>query len=1000
MKKTLFTFLIIASTFTMRAKAQSPTRKTIVSDKVTSQITIDGNLNESSWNLKNSLNNQIDITNANCDGTISPGSNNNKVTFDAQWDDEYLYVGVKVLDDVLVPSDGNSDFRDGVNLYLAMDNQRTTNCPANWPRAYGSNDYQITYNYGGGITSPQAMELAVSEFKKLDIPGGYSLELKLSWMELDFFSGLSVSEGRTIGFDISNEDSDEIGKSWQGQLMWNQCCTNRNWTENLNFGDLELGKPNNDTVSTPSFKNVTASKADSIIIDGNLNEAAWNLNNNLTNQIELGNFDCGNISQGPFGNNNKVVFGTLWNENNLYIGVKVYDSLVVKGEDDGIELFFNMDNVRSSNCPGNWPRAYGPNDFHLIVGTDGNITSPQGMELAVKEFQITYFQGGYSIELALSWEEMDFFSGLTPSKGRVFGFDIANNDTDIDGQKRQGQLMWNQCCSNRNWTENFNFGYLTLGGSTDSCLSSTPIVQDVKVCSSDTVRLKASGNGIIKWYNSITGSTPVNEGNEYVIPYLVSTTTFYVTNTVGNCESTRIPITATIENSFIDTLFWVNGDTLSCQGSNSVYWINDYYSQNKNNYEWKVSDGGVIASSNIGKQITVIWKEIGEKKVIVTPFNSCSKGNPIEISVKVGSFPETPSEIVGPTTVCPGSYKYEVNKVPGVTYYWFTSGGYVYSSQNTAEVRFYYSGTQNINVYTYNQCGMSKTQSLAVNVRSFAPTPSICKVTADEITGKNLIIFNKPFETSNIESYRIYREGNVANKFNQIGVISKNSINSFIDETSKPNQQAYTYTIAVRDSCENVSTYGQAHKTIHLTINKGANSSTWNLIWTKYEGLFVPTYEIYRGTKLNQLAFLTSVSGNLSSYTDETAPSGKTIYYQIVVSSTPVCSFNRREEAGKGEGILSNIARFEESEENVDAETTAFVKVYPNPSNGTFNIEMLDKTAGAFVTLSNMMGEVVSKFSLENGNTNYTFNNLPVGIYVLEVSSEGKIERKKVVIEK
>ena len=90
---------------------------------------------------------------------------------------------------------------------------------------------------------------------------------------------------------------------------------------------------------------------------------------------------------------------------------------------------------------------------------------------------------------------------------------------------------------------------------------------------------------------------------------------------------------------------------------------------------------------------------------------------------------------------------------------------------------------------------------------------------------------------------------------------------------SNTSQQAYRYQIKYVDTCGNESSVGDTHKTLHLTINQGVGS-TWNLIWTAYEGVSFPSYNIYRGTNSSNMTLINTVASNITSYTDNNAPSG------------------------------------------------------------------------------------------------------------------------------
>ena len=67
------------------------------------------------------------------------------------------------------------------------------------------------------------------------------------------------------------------------------------------------------------------------------------------------------------------------------------------------------------------------------------------------------------------------------------------------------------------------------------------------ICPGQSTTLLAQGSGSnIKWYNSLTGGSLLYTGNSFSTPALVSTTTYYVTQTSGGVESApRVPITVT-----------------------------------------------------------------------------------------------------------------------------------------------------------------------------------------------------------------------------------------------------------------------------------------------------------------------------------------------------------------------------------------------------------------------------------------------------------------------
>lgn len=77
-----------------------------------------------------------------------------------------------------------------------------------------------------------------------------------------------------------------------------------------------------------------------------------------------------------------------------------------------------------------------------------------------------------------------------------------------------------------------------------------PTVVPASRCGNGSLTLSASGgvNGQYKWYTAATGGTPITGevNNTYATPSLSVTTTYYVTLSIGGCESTRTSVIATI----------------------------------------------------------------------------------------------------------------------------------------------------------------------------------------------------------------------------------------------------------------------------------------------------------------------------------------------------------------------------------------------------------------------------------------------------------------------
>ncbi|GAB3524740.1 hypothetical protein GCM10027442_53120 [Emticicia fontis] len=75
-----------------------------------------------------------------------------------------------------------------------------------------------------------------------------------------------------------------------------------------------------------------------------------------------------------------------------------------------------------------------------------------------------------------------------------------------------------------------------------------PTTTSVSRCGAGTVTLTASGcsGGTIKWFASASATTALTTGGSYTTPGIGSSTTYYVSCTIGNCVSSRSQVTATV----------------------------------------------------------------------------------------------------------------------------------------------------------------------------------------------------------------------------------------------------------------------------------------------------------------------------------------------------------------------------------------------------------------------------------------------------------------------
>jgi photosystem II stability/assembly factor-like uncharacterized protein len=258
-------------------------------------------------------------------------------------------------------------------------------------------------------------------------------------------------------------------------------------------------------------------------------------------------------------------------------------------------------------------------------------------------------------------------------------------------------------------------------------------------------------------------------------------------------------------------------------------------------------------------------------------------------------------------------------------------------------------------------------------------SPDICIVGVNGLN-KNMITWDTPAIAA-IDSFYLFRESTATGIYQNIGSISASEPGVFIDTASHPEIQSNKYCLSVSDTCGFLSEQGTPHKTMHLAINKGQDS-TWNLIWEPYEGFEVSTYYIYRGTSPVNLQLIGSTSGSSTQYSDFTAPAGY-VYYQIEVINPNPCGYDKNPLPTSRSNIATNnplgTADAPASEVNF--------KIIPNPATDYVLVEIRGYYASreTVLELLNISGVVVRRVVTVGPLISIGLSDLPRGAYLLRV---------------
>ena len=276
-----------------------------------------------------------------------------------------------------------------------------------------------------------------------------------------------------------------------------------------------------------------------------------------------------------------------------------------------------------------------------------------------------------------------------------------------------------------------------------------------------------------------------------------------------------------------------------------------------------------------------------------------------------------------------------------------------------------------------------------------AVTQSLCVVTVDEVTNKNVVVWEKT-PGLGTKGFIIYKEI-LTNVYDSIGYSPYDSLSNFPDAGSDPKTKSARYKIATVDSCSNKSALGSAHKTMHLAANIGVNKER-NLILESYEGFGFGQYRIWRGTSLSPIALIDSIVSTATQYSDwDTLTGIDSLFYLVEVVSPSVCTAtlklktynsSKSNTAAMAAPVVTNIP-VQAGEFNLNA--------YPNPYmlKTTITYQIPVKSV---VTLEifNLLGERVKTIVNEKqvaGRYNYLFSasdeGFSEGVYMVKLVVDG-----------
>lgn len=295
-----------------------------------------------------------------------------------------------------------------------------------------------------------------------------------------------------------------------------------------------------------------------------------------------------------------------------------------------------------------------------------------------------------------------------------------------------------------------------------------PTSSNPTICSGTSTNLHADApNGVIEWFSTSSGGTPIISSADFTTPILTKTTTYYAQNLSNTCVSNRVPVTVTV---IAPPVLPANQVVSTCDNSAVVLTASATPS---GSYQWyDAPTGGKLLGSDNTFTTPILT---GSVTYYVQNSNvACSSTRAI-ISVVVKAPVQEPS--VSDPIICAGTSATLSATAPGGTYQWYdaqTGGNLLHTGATyttpvlTANSTYYVQTTLSgcasaratVNVYVISP----DVGPVAASVSVCAGTPASLSVTNpngdyqwfDSATGGKLLSSNQVYVTPVLTATTVY----------------------------------------------------------------------------------------------------------------------------------------------------------------------------------------------------------------------------------------------------
>jgi len=433
-----------------------------------------------------------------------------------------------------------------------------------------------------------------------------------------------------------------------------------------------------------------------------------------------------------------------------------------------------------------------------------------------------------------------------------------------------------------------------------------------------------------------------------------------VINNTGNCSTLSYGVDVISEPAPVSQYINTEGNTTFCQGDSIILSVTNDLSLN---YQWKLNGGAVGSDSS-----RYSAKSSGTYSLTVTNSTGCSVDAINTVIVTVNPAPTLPTvNISGPASFCGGdSVILNTPSVTGNSYYWRNEYGLIAgatSNSYTAKS----SGTYQLDISNTNGCSVT-TSAVPVTVKVPPTMPVIesANYTEGVCPGEDQIRLSATQTVSGYH-YLWYKDGlPLANDTLSYLYLSEKGNYILEAELNGCIKESEVFNINLPEAPEKPMLHAQGPTVWYLTCsNKNADFYKWYCNSNLIEG--ANDYYYVAGRKMGD--YQVSIGNELECFTRSdfvTIPTGNT--------------------------GLDDVDPFEG------------LKIYPNPTNGLFTIEIDNNIFGEMIIrIISENGKEIMSLNLDKTTEHFLYEvNLsgqPQGLYIINLLIDRYFTTRKIIVE-